>query len=72
MNDTPPHTDQPLHVLPDRLGGWRVEREGEDRPLSQHNSETDAEGAAVSEARITGTPEVVVHDCYDRVRRATS
>jgi Uncharacterized protein conserved in bacteria (DUF2188) len=82
MNPKPPRTDQhaalpdpagaspPLHVLPDRVGGWRVEREGEDRPLSEHNSETDAEGAAVSEARATDTPEVVVHDRYDRVRRA--
>ena len=84
MKDTPPRTDQPaavpdpegasppLHVLPDRVGGWRVEREGHDEPLSEHNSETDAEGAAVSEARVTGTPEVVIHDRYDRVRRAGS
>ena len=84
MKATPPRTDEhaalpdpagtssPLHVLPNRVGGWRVEREGHDEPLSEHNSETDAEGAAVSEARVTGTPEVVIHDRYDRVRRAGS
>lgn len=60
----------PLHVMPDRVGGWRVEREGAERPLSQHNSETDAEHAAVLAARDTQTPEVVVHDRYDRVHRA--
>lgn len=82
MNATPPRTDQhaavpdpadtspPLHVLPDAVGGWRVEREGQAQPLSQHSSETDAEGAAVTEARVTGTPEVVIHDRYDRVRQA--
>ena len=60
----------PLHVVPDRLGGWHVQREGEDRPLSEHTSATDAEGAAVREARDTGSPDVVVHDRYDRVHRA--
>ena len=60
----------PLHVVPDRLGGWHVEREGEDRRLSKHTSLTDAEGAAVREARGTGSPDVVVHDRYDRVHRA--
>ena len=59
----------PLHVVPDRLGGWHVQREGDDRPLSEHTSETDAEGAAVREARDTGSPDVVVHDRYDRVHR---
>ena len=60
----------PLHVAPDRLGGWYVQREGEDRPLSEHTNLTDAEGAAVREARGTGSPDVVVHDRYDRVHRA--
>jgi hypothetical protein len=59
----------PLHVLPDHVGGWRVEREGADRPLSEHDSETDAEHAAVHEAEMTGTPAIVIHDRYDRVRR---
>ena len=58
----------PLHVVPDRLGGWHVERD--DRRLSKHTSLTDAEGAAVREARGTGSPDVVVHDRYDRVHRA--
>ena len=60
----------PLHVVPDRSAAGTSQREGEDRPLSEHNSETDAEGAAVREARATGTPDVVVHDRYDRVHRA--
>jgi hypothetical protein len=59
---------QPLHVIPDRVGGWRVEREGAEHPLSEHNSETAAEGAAVTAARDTDTPDVVVHDRYDRIR----
>jgi len=59
----------PLHVIPDQVGGWRVQREGEERPLSEHNSETEAESAAVREARATGTPDVVVHDRYDRTHR---
>jgi hypothetical protein len=57
-------------VIPDRVGGWRVEREGAEHALSEHNSETAAEGAAVAAARDTYTADVVVHDRYDRVRRA--
>jgi hypothetical protein len=60
----------PLHVIPDRVGGWRVEREGAEQPLSEHNSETAAEGAAVTAARDTDTPEVIVHDRYDRIRQS--
>ena len=63
---------QPLHVVPDNVGGWHVEREGEAQPLSAHNSETDAEREAVRTARATATPEVLVHDRYDRIHRATS
>ena len=70
MKPQPEGPATPLHVLPDRVGGWRVVREGADQPLSEHNSETAAEHAAVSEARATDTPEVVVHDCYDRVHPA--
>ena len=61
----------PLHVIPDRVGGWRVEREGTEQALSEHNSETAAEGAAVTAARDTDTPDVVVHDRYDRIRQTT-
>ena len=61
--------DSPLHVIPDHVGGWRVQREGVDQPLSEHNSATDAESAAVREARDTGTPDVVIHDRYDRIHR---
>ncbi len=60
----------PLHVVPDRVGGWRVQREDEGRPLSEHDSKTHAEAAAVRTARVTGTAEVVVHDCYHRVHRS--
>jgi hypothetical protein len=43
---------RPLHVLSDRLGRWRVQREGDHQPLSQHDSETEAElAAAENEAR---------------------
>ena len=60
----------PLHVVPDHVGGWSVRRDGTDQPLSQHDSATAAEGAAVRQARATGAPEVLVHDCYDRIHRA--
>ena len=60
----------PLHVIPDQVGGWRVEREGGEHALSRHNSATAAEDAAVSAARSTDTPDVVIHDRYDRTHRA--
>jgi aminoglycoside phosphotransferase family enzyme/predicted kinase len=60
----------PLHVIPDHVGGWSVRREGKPRPLSAHNSATAAESAAVRNARATDTPEVLIHDCYDRVHVA--
>jgi hypothetical protein len=47
-----------------------VQREGDKRPLSEHSSETEAERAATVHAAATGTPEVIVHDRYQRVRRA--
>ena len=53
-----------IHVVPDRLGRWRVQREGEDQPLSEHGTVTEAERAATREAVV----EIVVHDRYDRVR----
>jgi hypothetical protein len=53
-----------LHVIPHRLGTWHVQREGDQEPLSEHSSETEAELAATHEA---GTAEVVVHDRYERV-----
>jgi aminoglycoside phosphotransferase family enzyme/predicted kinase len=61
---------QPLHVVPDAVGGWHVQREGEDDALSAHNSATDAERAAVRNARATATPQVLVHDRYDRIHQA--
>ena len=58
----------PLHVVPDEVGGWSVRREGDAEPLSAHDSETAAEGAAVEKANATGTDEVIVHDRYNRVQ----
>jgi hypothetical protein len=46
---------------------WFVQREGDDEPLSEHSSETEAERAATSEA---GTDDVIVHDRYERVHTA--
>jgi hypothetical protein len=62
----------PLHVVPHRLGSWRVQREGDPRPLSEHTSETAAERAAARLAARAGRREIVVHDRYGRVRRATA
>ena len=59
---------RPLHVLADRLGRWRVQREGDDQPLSRHGNETEAELAATADE---GTAEVIVHDRYERVHRAS-
>ena len=71
MSVTPPAQGRaaPIHVVPDRVGGWQVQREGVDQPLSAHNSATDAESAAVSEARATGRCDIVVHDRYDRIHQ---
>jgi D-aminopeptidase len=60
----------PLHIVSDRLGRWQVQREGEDQPLSDHESATDAERAAVRQADRSGASEVLVHDRYERVHRA--
>jgi hypothetical protein len=59
---------RPLHILADRLGRWRVQREGDDQALSQHDNETEAELAATEDE---GTTEVIVHDRYERLHRAS-
>jgi Uncharacterized protein conserved in bacteria (DUF2188) len=59
-----------IHVVPDSLGSWRVQREGAEQPLSEHGSETEAESAAAAVARAAGTSEIIVHDRYERVHRA--
>lgn len=56
-----------LHVRPDRSGAWHVHAEGEERPLSRHGNETDAERAATRRAAATGAQNVIVHDRYHRV-----
>jgi hypothetical protein len=60
----------PLHVVPHQRGSWRVQREGDEHPLSEHGSETEAERAATRHAAAIGAPEVIVHDRYERVHRA--
>jgi hypothetical protein len=42
-----------------------VQREGDDQPLSEHGTATEAERAAARES----TTEIVVHDRYGRVWR---
>ena len=56
-------TSLPLHVIPTRLGVWRVVREGDDRALSEHGNVTEA----VGRAHVSGSHEVVVHDRYGRL-----
>ena len=60
----------PIHVISDDRGTWRVQSEGAPAPVSRHGSATDAERAAVRQARLTGAPDVIVHDRYDRLHRA--
>jgi len=55
----------PLHVIPTPLGKWHVQREGELRPLSEHDNATEAE----NKARDAGSGEILIHDRYDRVHR---
>ena len=54
-----------VHVVPDRLGRWRVQRDGDVQPLSEHGTATEAERAAAKEPAT----EIVVHDRYCRIRR---
>jgi uncharacterized protein DUF2188 len=56
-----------LHVRPHPLGTWFVQREGDNEPLSEHSSETEAEFAA---ARYAGDADVIVHDRYARLHVA--
>lgn len=44
-----------------------MQPEGEERALSEHASETDAERAAARHAGVTGAEEIVVHDRYHRM-----
>lgn len=64
----PPELASAIHVVPHERGSWRVQREGDDRPLSEHGSETAAERAAVA----AGAPEVIVHDRYGRLHAVAS
>ena len=53
-----------LQITPTPLGKWHVQRNDDPRPLSEHNSATEAE----REARKTGARQIDVRDRYGRVR----
>ena len=57
-----------LHVVPHARGSWHVHREGDDQPLSEHSSATEAEHAAVALAADEDPIEIVLHDRYGRLR----
>ena len=59
----------PIHVVPHPRGSWSVRYEGHEQPLSEHNSETDAERAATEHAAVTGADEVIIHDRYGRLHK---
>lgn len=54
----------PVHVLSDPRGRWSIRREGDEQPLSEHGSATEAERAARAIGR-----QVIVHDRYGRVHQ---
>jgi Uncharacterized protein conserved in bacteria (DUF2188) len=58
---------QLVHVTCGRTGVWMVVAEDDDRPLSEHASETDAERAALALAAALPDARVLVHDRYSRV-----
>lgn len=57
-----------VYVVPGALGDWAV-RDEQDRLLSTHGTETEAEQAAHDYARRCGAPEIELHDRYGRVHR---
>jgi hypothetical protein len=59
-----------IHVLCTDTGTWLVQADDRDEPFSRHVSETAAERAALAMARRRGG-DVLVHDRYRRVHRAT-
>ncbi len=57
-----------IHVRCTAKGIWVVHPDGLDTPLSEHTNETEAERAAIACAAGLDDAEVVIHDCYTRVR----
>jgi hypothetical protein len=57
-----------LHILPHKRGSRRVQRQGDEHPPSEHDSETEAE--ADRAAAALGAGEIIVHDRYGRVHGA--
>jgi hypothetical protein len=55
-----------IHVEPDQRGSWLVRHEAE--RVSEHQTATDAERAAVQAARRLHAESVLLHDRYRRVR----
>jgi hypothetical protein len=60
-----------IHVKCTDTGNWLVHPEDCDEPISEHPNETLAELAALEHAAARGNGEVVVHDRYRRVHRAS-
>jgi hypothetical protein len=58
-----------IHVEPDHRGSWLVRHEAE--RVSEHQTATDAERAAVQAARRFSATSVLLHDRYRRVREVS-
>jgi hypothetical protein len=55
-----------IHIEPSQVGVWRVLRDDETTPLSEHETATEAERAACALARRLELASVVVFDRYRR------
>ena len=56
-----------LHIEPTASGRWVVCYEHHKRPLSDHPTATEAQGAAQRRARTEGIARVLLHDRYTQV-----
>lgn len=50
-----------IHVVPDKSKGWRVKREGQDKPLSTHDKKDQAVSAGKDQAKKDKT-ELTIHN----------
>ena len=55
-------------IEPSQVGVWRVLRDDETTPLSEHQTATEAEQAAYALARRLELERIVLRDRYRRVR----
>jgi hypothetical protein len=55
-----------IHIEPSQVGVWRVLRDDETTPLSEHETVNEAERAACALARRLELRSVVVFDRYRR------